>query len=106
MVEAQRCLSPAKAKLWILKAQGNAWYMKQEAQGTRMLGKGQVCKACRDVNPGLQQNWGKIPRGAGPRGGLGPCVAKPKVGSPGGSPTHHGGSPAGAKQWILKAWVG
>lgn len=33
-----------------------------------------------------------MPGGAGPRGGIAPCVGNPMVGSPDGGVTRHGGS--------------
>lgn len=55
----------------------------------------------------LEQNWRKIPgvfpRGAGPRRGLAPCLAKSMVGSPSGGPKHHGGSPGVSKTSKSKA---
>jgi hypothetical protein len=123
MVVAQWHHSSAKAKLWGMKALVclclcvcvcvHAWEKPVGAKllelqvhgaqpkGARMLGKGQICKAAGVSTPIWRKTGGKSlwfsHGGAGPRGGLVPCVAKPMMGSPSGALTHHGRSPAVSK---------
>jgi hypothetical protein len=111
---------PSKGKVMDFESPRNAWGM-NPGQQSPWSSKHRGCKPweqecwgkarsvkLRGVNPGLEQDWGRIP--AGSRGDLAPCVAKPMVGSSSSGPTHHGGSPGvpkpSATQWIWKAQVG